>query len=106
VKKRAFWVVLDRRCEWARCAGPESCAFIRTVLRGQQLQRMLPKYLWGVVAEHKTGNFSPFISDIGIFTPATGSPVIIAVMTDQHRGQRALVEGCRAIIRQTLISDE
>ena len=59
----------------ARCASAESCTFIRTVLRGQQLQTMLPKYLWGVVAEHKTGNFPPFISsDIGIFTPAAGRP--------------------------------
>jgi beta-lactamase class A len=76
-----------------RCASPESCALIRTMLRGQQLQTMLPKYLWGVVAEHKTGNFQPFISsDIGIFTPSAGSPVIISVMTQKHRGQRALVE--------------
>lgn len=76
-----------------RCASPESCAFIRTILRGQQLQTMLPKYLWGVVCEHKTGNFPPFISsDIGIFTPSAGSPVIISIITQQHRGQRALVE--------------
>lgn len=88
----------------ARCASPESCAFIRTVLRGQQLQTMLPKYLWGVVAEHKTGNFPPFISsDIGIFTPATGSPVVISVMTQQHRGQRALVEDTVARMGELII---
>ena len=88
----------------ARCASAESCAFIRTVLRGQQLQTMLPKYLWGVVAEHKTGNFPPFISsDIGIFTPAAGSPVIISVMTEKHRGQRALVEDTVARMGELIV---
>lgn len=87
-----------------RCASAESCAFIRTVLRGQQLQTMLPKYMWGVVAEHKTGNFPPFISsDIGIFTPAAGSPVIISVMTERHRGQRALVEDTVARMGELII---
>jgi beta-lactamase class A len=87
-----------------RCASAESCAFIRTVLRGQQLQTMLPKYMWGVVAEHKTGNFPPFISsDIGIFTPSTGSPVIISAMTQRHRGQRALVEDTVARMGELII---
>lgn len=88
----------------ARCASSNSCAMIRTILRGQQLQTMLPKYLWGVVAEHKTGNFPPFISsDIGIFTPSAGSPVIISIMTQRHRGQRALVEDTVARMGEVII---
>jgi len=87
-----------------RCASPESCVRMRAMLRGQQLQTMLPKYLWGVVAEHKTGNFPPFISsDIGIFTPSAGSPVIISIMTQRHRGQRALVEDTVARMGELII---
>jgi hypothetical protein len=58
----------------------------------------------GVVAEHKTGNFPPFISsDIGIFTPSAGSPVIISIMTQRHRGQRALVEDTVARMGELII---
>lgn len=87
-----------------RCAGPESCETMLAMLRGQQLHSMLPKYMWGVTAAHKTGNFPPFISsDLGIFTPAAGSPVIISIMTQQHRGQRALVEDTVARMGELII---
>lgn len=87
-----------------RCAAPATCAAIMTFLRGQQLQTMLPKYTWGVSAAHKTGSYQPFIaSDLGIFTPATGSPVVIAIMTQRHRGQRALLEDTVARMGELII---
>lgn len=87
-----------------RCAAPATCATIRGFLAGQQLQTMLPKYMWGVAAAHKTGNFPPFVSsDLGIFTPSAGQPVIISIMTQQHRGQRAMVEDTIARMGELIV---
>lgn len=87
-----------------RCAGAATCETIRTILKGQQLQTMLPKYMWGVTAAHKTGNFQPFVaSDLGIFTPSAGRPVIISVMTQRHRGQRAMIEDTVARMGELII---
>lgn len=87
-----------------RCAGPETCATIRTFLRGQQLQTMVPKYAWGVSGAHKTGNYQPFIaSDLGIFTPAAGTPVIISILSQRYRGQRALLEDTVARMGELII---
>ena len=87
-----------------RCAAPATCETIRKFLAGQQLQTMLPKYMSGVVAAHKTGNFPPFISsDLGIFTPSAGRPVIISIMTQQHRGQRAMIEDTVARMGELIV---
>ncbi len=87
-----------------RCANPTTCEAIRAFLKGQQLQTMLPKYMWGVTSAHKTGNFPPFVaSDLGIFTPSAGTPVIISIMTQRHRGQRALVEDTVARMGEVII---
>lgn len=87
-----------------RCAAHATCEAIRMFLKGQQLQTMLPKYMWGVAAAHKTGNFPPFIaSDLGIFTPSSGRPVIISIMTQRHRGQRAMIEDTVARMGELII---
>ena len=87
-----------------RCATPATCGAMRTFLKGQQLQTMLPKYMWGVTAAHKTGNFPPFIaSDLGIFTPSSGRPVIISIMTQRHRGHRAMIEDTVARMGELVI---
>ncbi|BDA86559.1 hypothetical protein Sa4125_41010 [Aureimonas sp. SA4125] len=86
------------------CAEPRTCAVIRGFLLGQQLQTMVPKYAWGVSAAHKTGGFQPFIaSDVGIFTPASGSPAIICIMSQRYRGQRALLEDTVARMGELVI---
>jgi beta-lactamase class A len=87
-----------------RCASPESCGLMLRMLEGQQLQTMLPKYLWGVSCAHKTGNFPPFISsDLGLFTPPCGRDVVISIMTQRHRGQRALVEDTVARMGELIV---
>jgi len=87
-----------------RCAAPPTCETIRTFLKGQQLQMMLPKYMWGVTAAHKTGNFPPFIaSDLGIFAASAGRPVIISIMTQRHRGQRAMIEDTVARMGELIV---
>jgi len=69
------------------CASPASCALMRTILEGQQLNDMIPRHAWGAKFAHKTGNFSPFIaSDIAVATPARGAKVIMCFMTGRHRG--------------------
>jgi beta-lactamase class A len=88
----------------SRCAESQTCATIRGFLLGQQLQTMVPKYVWGVTAAHKTGGFQPFIaSDVGIFTPASGSPAIICIMSQRYRGQRALLEDTVARMGELVI---
>lgn len=95
---------LMREIHEDRCADPDTCRQIRTFLRGQQLQNLVPRYTWGVTAMHKTGNYQPFIaSDLGIFEPASGSPVIISIMTQRFAGQRAVLEDTIARMGEMII---
>lgn len=85
--------------EEGSCASSAGCALIKTMLRGQQMQMMTPKYTWPVAAAHKTGNFQPHVaSDIGMYQPASGTPYVLCVMTQRHAGQRALLEDAVARI--------
>ena len=100
---RAFGALLHQIHD-NRCANTDTCAVIRKFLLGQQLQTHIPKFGWGVSCAHKTGSFQPFISsDMGIFTPAAGCPVIIVLMSQRHRGQRAMLDDCLARMGELVI---
>ncbi len=86
------------------CTSPESCEQILAILVGQQLRQQIPKYVWGATFAHKTGNFEPFIaSDIGIVTPYRGSPVVICLMNQRHRGVRAMLEDVTARMGELVV---
>jgi beta-lactamase class A len=77
----------------ATIASEEGCGVMRKILKEQQMQTLLPRYSTGVTAEHKTGNFFPFIAnDAGIFTAMNGNAAIMCVMAQRYRGHRERLE--------------
>ncbi|WP_421778934.1 serine hydrolase [Hoeflea sp.] len=87
-----------------RCASAETCSQIMEFLRGQQLRERVPKYSWGTKGAHKTGSYMPFIAnDIGLFTPAAGTPVIISIMAQKHDGDPAMIDDCIARMGEAIL---
>jgi beta-lactamase class A len=88
-----------------RCGSGVTCAEIRKILLGQQMREGIPRYIWGAQVANKTGNFEPFIaSDIGIVTPATGSPVVMCFLNQRHRGTRSQLEDCVARMSELVVT--
>lgn len=69
------------------CAGRAACDEMMAMLRLQQFRSRLPKYLFGVMVAHKTGDFDPFIAnDVGVIEPANRPPIVICCFATGHRG--------------------
>lgn len=89
---RAFGALLGQ-IETGSCASPTSRALILRILEAQQLNDMIPRYVWGARFAHKTGNFSPFIaSDIAIATPVRGTKAILCFLSQRHLGPAGELE--------------
>lgn len=73
-------------------ASASSCAEMLRILRAQQMNTRIPKYLTGATTPHKTGDFPPFIAnDVGwIETPQ--ARVVVVFFTAHHRGIYANLE--------------
>ena len=73
-------------------ASPQSCRQMLGILRGQQMNTRIPKYLNGAATPHKTGDFPPYIAnDVGLIeTPR--ARVVVAIFTAHHRGIYANLE--------------
>ena len=67
-------------------ASRESCAEMLRILRAQQMNTRIPKYLVGAATPHKTGDFPPYIAnDVGLIeTPQ--ARVVVVFFTAHHRG--------------------
>ena len=77
----------------AECASPQSCAEMLSILRLQQFSTRIPKYLFGAVTAHKTGDFGPFVAnDVGFIEPYQRTPVIVCFFSRHHRGIWANLE--------------
>ena len=80
-------------------ASPASCKDMLRILRMQQMNTRIPKYLAGATVGHKTGDFPPFIAnDVG-FLEGNDSKIVIAVFDDHHHGTYSNLED--AVARMT-----
>ena len=77
----------------AECASDQSCAEMLRILRLQQFNTRIPKYLFGTTTPHKTGDFGPFIAnDVGFIEPYQRTPVLVCFFNRHHRGIWANLE--------------
>jgi peptidyl-prolyl cis-trans isomerase A (cyclophilin A) len=73
-------------------ASRESCAEMLRILRGQQMNTRIPKYLSGAATPHKTGDFPPYIAnDVGLIETSQAR-VVVVFFTARHRGIYAHLE--------------
>jgi beta-lactamase class A len=76
-----------------KCANQASCEEMRRILRLQILRTRIPKYLFGAIVAHKTGDFDPFIAnDVGVIEPYGRPPIIVCFFSTHHRGIWANLE--------------
>ncbi len=75
------------------CARPASCEELLRILRLQQFNTRIPKYLFGATTPHKTGDFGPFVAnDVGLIESYQHEPVIVCFFNRRHRGIWANLE--------------
>lgn len=73
-------------------ASPASCAAMLRILRQQQMNTRIPKYLAGAGTPHKTGDFPPYIAnDVGLIE-SRQSRTVVAFFSAHHRGIYAGLE--------------
>jgi beta-lactamase class A len=81
-------------------ASSASCTEMVRILRLQQMNTRIPKYLAGATVGHKTGDFPPFIAnDVG-FVEGPRSIFVLAVFDDRHHGTYGNLEDAVARITQ------
>ena len=81
-------------------ASPASCRQMLRILRMQQMNTRIPKYITGAAIGHKTGDFPPYIAnDVGIVESPEANFVIV-VFDDHYRGIYANIEDAVARIAQ------
>ncbi len=75
------------------CASRASCDEMLRILRLQQMNNRIPRYLFGATIAHKTGDFDPFIAnDVGIIEPFGQPPIVACFFASHHRGVWATLE--------------
>jgi len=73
-------------------ATPASCNTMLRILRQQQMNTRIPKYLTGVGTPHKTGDFPPYIAnDVGLIE-SQQSRTVVVFFSAHHRGIYANLE--------------
>jgi beta-lactamase class A len=83
-----------------KAASPASCRTMLHILRMQQMNTRIPKYIRDAEIGHKTGDFPPYIAnDAGIVQSAEANFVIV-VFDDHYRGVYANLEDAVARIAQ------
>jgi beta-lactamase class A len=87
----------------ASCASRASCDDMLRILRLQQMNNRIPRYLFGATVAHKTGDFDPFIAnDVGIIEPFGQPPVVACFFASHHRGIWATLEDAIARMAEKL----
>jgi beta-lactamase class A len=73
-------------------ASPASCVGMLRILRQQQMNTRIPKYLTGAGTPHKTGDFPPYIAnDVGLIE-SRQSRTVVVFFSAHHRGIYANLE--------------
>ena len=81
-------------------ASPQSCAEMLRILRSQQMNTRIPKYIAGAATPHKTGDFPPYIAnDVGLIESPRARTVIV-VFDQHHKGIYANLEDAVARISE------
>ena len=75
-----------------QAASKESCEEMLRIMRQQQMNTRIPKYLAGASTPHKTGDFPPYIAnDVGLIETQRAR-VVVVFFTAHHRGIYADLE--------------
>ena len=81
-------------------ASPASCAEMLRILRLQQMNTRIPKYLAGASTPHKTGDFPPYIANDAGLIETPRARVVLVVFDAHHRGIYANLEDAVARISE------
>jgi beta-lactamase class A len=83
-----------------RAASPASCREMLHILRMQQMNTRIPKYIRGAEIGHKTGDFPPYIANDAAIVQSPEANFVIVVFDDHYRGIYANLEDAVARIAQ------
>ncbi len=75
-----------------QAASPASCAEMLRILRAQQMNTRIPKYLTAAATPHKTGDFPPYIANDAGLIETPRARVVAVFFTAHHRGIYAHLE--------------
>lgn len=83
-----------------QAASPASCREMLHILRMQQMNTRIPKYIRGAKIGHKTGDFPPYIANDAAIVQSPEANFVIVVFDDHYRGVYANLEDAVARIAQ------
>ena len=83
-----------------KAASPASCHEMLHILRMQQMNTRIPKYIHGAEIGHKTGDFPPYIANDAGIVQSPEANFVIVVFDDHYRGVYANLEDAVARIAQ------
>lgn len=83
-----------------RAASPASCREMLQILRMQQMNTRIPKYIRGASIGHKTGDFPPYIANDVAIVEAPGVRFVLVIFDDHYHGIYANLEDAVARIAQ------
>jgi beta-lactamase class A len=83
-----------------KAASPASCREMLRILRMQQMNTRIPKYIRGAEIGHKTGDFPPYIANDAAIVQSPEANFVIVVFDDHYRGVYANLEDAVARIAQ------
>jgi beta-lactamase class A len=83
-----------------KAASPSSCREMLHILRMQQMNTRIPKYITGAEIGHKTGDFPPYIANDAAIVQSPEANFVIVVFDDHYHGVYAHLEDAVARIAQ------
>jgi beta-lactamase class A len=83
-----------------KAASPASCRTMLHILRMQQMNTRIPKYIRGADIGHKTGDFPPYIANDAAIVQSPEANFVIVVFDDHFHGVYANLEDAVARIAQ------
>jgi beta-lactamase class A len=83
-----------------RAASPESCRQMLRILRMQQMNTRIPKYITGASIGHKTGDFPPYIANDVAIVESPEAKFVLVIFDDHYHGIYANLEDGVARIAQ------
>ncbi len=83
-----------------KAASPASCREMLRILRMQQMNTRIPKYITGAAIGHKTGDFPPYIANDAAIVQSPDANFVIVVFDDRYHGIYPRLEDAVARIAQ------
>lgn len=83
-----------------RAASPASCREMLRILRMQQMNTRIPKYIRGASIGHKTGDFPPYIANDVAIVESPETKFVLVIFDDHYHGIYANLEDGVARIAQ------